>query len=80
MEIHHRPHGEKKGFREYVPEGLMIFIAVSPGFVAESIREKETDNHKEMEYVGSYISDLQQDSASLQDALKANNFVLSVLD
>ncbi|HLX91918.1 MAG TPA: hypothetical protein VKR32_09560 [Puia sp.] len=39
MEVHHHPHVERKAFREYLLEGLMIFIAVMMGFFAESIRE-----------------------------------------
>jgi hypothetical protein len=39
MEVHHHPDVEKKSFKEYLLEGLMIFIAVSLGFFAEQIRE-----------------------------------------
>lgn len=38
MEVHHHPHVEKKGFKEYLLEGLMIFVAVTMGFFAETIR------------------------------------------
>jgi hypothetical protein len=51
MELHHHPHVEKKNFREYILEGLMIFLAVTMGFFAESIRERITDNAKEKEYI-----------------------------
>lgn len=36
MEVHYHPHMEKKHFKEYLPEGSMIFPAVSMGFIAES--------------------------------------------
>jgi hypothetical protein len=41
MEVHHHPdlHHKKKNFKEYFLEFLMIFLAVTPGFVAENIRE-----------------------------------------
>jgi hypothetical protein len=39
MEVHHHPHVEKKSFKEYLLEGLMIFLAVTMGFFAENIRE-----------------------------------------
>ena len=39
MEVHHHPDVEKKGIKEYILEGIMIFIAVTMGFFAESIRE-----------------------------------------
>ncbi len=37
MEVHHHPNVEKKGLKEYILEGLMIFLAVSMGFIARSI-------------------------------------------
>ena len=39
MEVHHHPKVEKKNFKEYLFEGLMIFLAVMLGFFAESLRE-----------------------------------------
>lgn len=33
MEVHHHPEVEKKGFKEYAFEGLMIFLAVTMGFL-----------------------------------------------
>ena len=39
MEVHHHPHVGKKNIKEYLLEGLMIFLAVSMGFIAENIRE-----------------------------------------
>jgi hypothetical protein len=40
MEVHH-PHlaHKEKPWKEYLLEGLMIFLAVSMGFIAENIRE-----------------------------------------
>jgi hypothetical protein len=34
MEVHHHPHVEKKGFKEYSLEFLMIFLSVTVGFIA----------------------------------------------
>src|SRR5689334_23460696 len=39
MEVHHHPQVEKKNLKEYLLEGLMIFVAVTLGFFAETIRE-----------------------------------------
>ena len=41
MEVHHHPHvpTHSKPWKEYVLEGLMIFIAVTLGYGAENIRE-----------------------------------------
>ena len=41
MEVHHHPQldHKHKPWKEYLLEGLMIFIAVMMGFIAENIRE-----------------------------------------
>jgi hypothetical protein len=36
MEVHHHPHVETKSFKEYLLEGLMIFVAVTLGFFSFS--------------------------------------------
>jgi len=50
MEVLPHAHVEKKRSREYFLEFLMIFLAVTPGFFAENIREmignREKCNHK----------------------------------
>ena len=43
----------------------MIFLAVSMGFIAENIREHISDGEKEMEYMKSLVSDLQDDKVVL---------------
>ena len=63
MEVHHHPHVEKKSFKEYLLEGLMIFIAVSMGFIAESVREHITETKHEKEYMKALVKDLQLDTA-----------------
>src|ERR1035438_1899915 len=67
MEVHHHPHVEKKNFKEYFLEFLMIFLAVTMGFFAESLREHVSDNSKEKEYVASIIEDMKKDSATLNN-------------
>ena len=41
MEVHHHPdlHHKRKNFKEYFLEFLMIFLAVTMGFIAENFRE-----------------------------------------
>ncbi len=67
MEVHHHPEIEKKGFKEYLLEGLMIFIAVMMGFFAESLREHIDNNEKGHEYVQSLLIDLKADTAKIND-------------
>ena len=72
MEVHHHPNIEKKGIKEYVLEGLMIFLAVTLGFFAESIREKITDKEKERDYILAMIEDAQTDTANIREAIRLN--------
>jgi hypothetical protein len=71
MEVHHHPEVEKKGLKEYVLEGLMIFLAVTMGFYAESIREHINDRAKETDYMRSMIQDLRADTAEISKTTKA---------
>ena len=67
MEVHHHPHVEKKRFKEYFLEFLMIFLAVTLGFFAEGLREHISDHEKEKQYMQSLIVDLQNDLTELQN-------------
>jgi hypothetical protein len=69
MEVHHHPEVEHKGFKEYLLEGLMIFLAVMMGFIAENIRERITEHNRAKEYAETMVADLAADTASLQDYL-----------
>jgi hypothetical protein len=59
-DLHHKP----KPWKEYLLEGLMIFIAVTMGFIVESIRENISAREKENEFtyglacLGSYTPSL----------------------
>ncbi len=64
MEVHHHPEVEKKGFKEYLLEGLMIFIAVMMGFFAESLRENISEKRIEKEFIESFVADLKKDTAT----------------
>ena len=65
MEVHHHPKVEKKNFKEYFLEGLMIFLAVSLGFFAESLREHVGNKSQEREYISSLNEDLKLDTLNL---------------
>jgi hypothetical protein len=59
MEVHHGK-VEKKNFREYLLEGLMIFIAVTLGFIAENIREYHTEKINARQFLRAYRDELIQ--------------------
>ena len=76
MEVHHHPElphkGEKKNFKEYFLEFVMIFLAVTMGFIAENIRERLSDNEKEKYYIESLIKNLKDDTATIKTVIDAN--------
>jgi len=80
MEVHHHPKVEKKNFKEYFLEFLMIFLAVTMGFFAESIRERVADNAKEKEFVMSMIEDAATDTANIRIAIQLNEKRIIHLD
>lgn len=71
MEVHHHPqlHHDKKPWKEYLLEGLMIFLAVSMGFFAESLREYITDGTRENEFAKALYTELRADSVTAQSKL-----------
>jgi hypothetical protein len=69
MEVHHHPHVEKKNFKEYFLEFLMIFLAVTMGFFAESFREHLVDSKKEKDFIVSLKEDLLIDTTVLHNLI-----------
>src|ERR1700752_4795918 len=82
MEVHHHPdlHHDKKPWKEYLLEGLMIFLAVTMGFFAESLRENISAKEKEKEYIASFENNLQKDKAELDYIIQDNKKKVKGLD
>lgn len=68
MEVHHHGggHNGPKKFKEYFLECLMIFVAVTMGFLAENFREYITEKSNVQELVGQLEVDLSNDSMNVQ--------------
>jgi len=62
MEVHHHK-VEKKKFKEYFLEFLMLFLAVTLGFFAENIREHSIEHKRMRQYAGLLVADLERDTA-----------------
>ena len=82
MEVHHHPNLEHKAkpWKEYFLEFLMIFLAVTMGFFAESYREHLSDNAKEKEYIESLVADLKSDQQSLSQHITQVNSGILMMD
>jgi hypothetical protein len=70
MEVHHHPEVEKKGLKEYFFEGLMIFLAVMMGFIAENIRETISDHEHVHQLTSQLSQDIKADITSLDSLYK----------
>jgi hypothetical protein len=71
MEVHHHPnmHHKPKPWKEYFLEFVMIFLAVTLGFIAENLREHITDSAREQEYAGGLYQELTDDSTAIANIL-----------
>jgi hypothetical protein len=79
MEVHHHPQlsHKHKPWKEYLLEGLMIFIAVMLGFISENIREEINNKRHVRELTSQLVQDLKADTLQLngiyQEELKIFN-------
>lgn len=80
MEVHHHPEVEKKGIKEYILEGLMIFVAVMMGFFAESIRENITNGEHVKQLTTQLVHDLKSDTVALDEIDSAETLILKKTD
>ncbi len=82
MEVHHHSHSslEKKNWKSYVWEFLMLFLAVFCGFLAEYYLEHRIEKEKGKQYVQSMIEDMKSDSAKIDKALSGIEKQKSGLD
>lgn len=63
---------QNKPLRVYFYEGLMIFFAVSLGFIAENIRDTIAERNKERVLMESIITNLKIDTAALNVVIEGN--------
>jgi len=80
MEVHHHPDVEKKGIKEYLLEGLMIFLAVTLGFIAENVREHITEHKNAKILAESMLEDIKKDTASLHSIIAFSRIKLDAID
>jgi hypothetical protein len=80
MEVHHHPKVEKKNFREYFLEFVMLFLAVTLGFFAENVRENFTDREREKQYMESMIEDLKSDTSQMAVLIQAKQLRNRMID
>jgi len=70
MEVHHHSHTDRKRFKHYLWEFLMLFLAVFCGFFAEYKLEHRIEKEKAQQYIHSFYEDLKEDTAEFSTILK----------
>ena len=82
MEVHHHPdiHHKPKKLKEYFLEFIMIFLAVTMGFIAENIREGFGENERAKQYAKSLYDDLKVDTAIIQRTYNEKEWIQSKFD
>jgi hypothetical protein len=82
MEVHHHPdlHHKKKRWKEYLLEFLMIFLAVTLGFFAESLREHISEKDRADVFSKSLNEDFAADTATLHQLIVYTNAKITSID
>jgi hypothetical protein len=78
MEVHHPHHPtHKKKWSEYIIEFVMLFAAVTLGFLAENLREHQIMNHRVEQNKIAILKDLQADSIEIDKVIKIEDSVIN---
>lgn len=80
IEVHHHPKVEKKKVKEYLMEGLFIFIAVSLGFIADNIREHFSNKEIEKRNMELIADNLRGDIENIKENIRYNEEKVKILD
>ena len=80
LKHHHQSQQNHKPLHEYFSEGLMIFIAVTLGFFAESLREHFGDKVKEKQSIDNVLRCLKSDTSKLINIIQSNKLQVQFID
>lgn len=80
MEVHHHAHTSRKKWTHYFWEFLMLFLAVFCGFLAEYRLEHKIEKDRELQFIKSMISDLQEDEAMIKTNIANYQSRISLMD
>ena len=70
----------KKKWYVYFIDFIMLFVAVTLGFLAENLRDQQTDKNREISYLKNVHEDLLVDINRFEFVMSANNWRLLMLD
>ena len=70
----------KKKWYVYFIDFIMLFVAVTLGFLAENLRDQQTDKNREISYLKNVHEDLLVDINRFEFVMSSNNWRLLMLD
>ena len=70
----------KKKWYVYFIDFIMLFVAVTLGFLAENVRDQQTDKNREISYLKNVHEDLLVDLNRFEFVMSSNNLRLLMLD
>ncbi len=76
MEVHHHSHHPKK-WKEYITEFLMLFLAVSLGFLAENLRESYIEKERAHELALALYTDIMNDEEKMSTFIENRSGILN---
>src|SRR5688572_30837908 len=69
MEVHTHTHTPRKKWTHYFWEFLMLFLAVTLGFLVENQREHYIEHLRVKQYARALVNDLEKDTSMMQKVL-----------
>jgi len=81
MEVHHRTQAHaKKNWTAHLWEFLMLFLAVTAGFLVENLREHSIELKREEIFIKSFVEDLRQDTANISANIQIRSSKILIMD
>ena len=80
MEVHAHTHTPRKKWTHYLFEFLMLFLAITAGFLVENLREHYVENKREKSFIKSFVEDLKQDTAKINSNIQLRSIKIMMLD
>jgi hypothetical protein len=79
MEVHHKHH-VPKNWKEYITEFIMLFAAVSIGFLAENFRERQVEQHRAAEFIDMFKIEIDKNEYQIDSVIKQDMPLLNYYD
>ena len=80
MEVHHHAHTPRKKWTHYFWEFLMLFLAVTLGFLVENQREHYIEHQREKQFIKSLFNDIRSDTVNIAKIINARTVKERMLD